>query len=226
MADKVWFRIGYTCSCVARSLPVVEQWAIWEGVLVESVDIFQLGHRTSVEASKGTHARGGCTDTGNVSDAMEDIWRMFGWTMQKRYLKGVDEHFHGWPYGCPHLSPAAQLQADDWDRRDAGLVGTARVGGRYPVERWDVALERMERRMAQRLEDFKDDVIRGVVAELRPDIRAVPENVWSSKTVDIIDNDAITGNVKNTDVTPVTWANAVWDAVRDTRAAVRALGKA
>lgn len=106
------------------------------------VPIFQLGYRTNVEASKGTHARGGCVDLdGTPTDAEIDIWRLWGWTMQARYLSGIDPHCHGWPYKCPHLSPAAQDQEADWDRRDAGLQGTGQVQGRWPVKPWDVALE-------------------------------------------------------------------------------------
>jgi hypothetical protein len=142
LAAKVAFRGGWTCSCVATSLPWVEADMIRRGIIRFNIDIAQLGWRTSTEASKGTHAEGGCVDTwGQWNTEAIDVWRRWGWTMQRRDLRNINTHAHGWPYGCPHLSEAAQQQARDWDRRDAGLQGTATVVGRWPVKHWKHALE-------------------------------------------------------------------------------------
>lgn len=153
------FRTGTTCACVATSLPRVERYMILTGLIRESIDLFQLGYRTDVTASAGTHSRGGCVDTGQFSPAQIEAWRLFGWTMQRRDLPGVVTHAHGWPLGCPHLAPAAQAQARDWARGDNGLVGSVGIVGRYPVDDWQTALRRMETVMA----GLADDVAKGVL---------------------------------------------------------------
>jgi hypothetical protein len=60
-----------------------------------------------------------------------------------------DQHAHGWPYRCPHLAPDAAAQERDWDNRDAGLVGTERVGGMWPIDDWKTA---MKKRLAEQAE--------------------------------------------------------------------------
>ena len=113
-----------------------------QGLIADHIDIFQLGYRTDVSASAGTHNAGGCVDVGQYHGAQIQVWREWGWTMQRRDLNGVKTHAHGWPYKCTHLSPAAQKQEADWDKKDAGLVGSAQVVGLWPVLPWDVALAR------------------------------------------------------------------------------------
>ena len=141
MAERVPFRGGLTCSCVVESLPWVEKELKLRG-LPSPVSIFQLGYRTDVDASAGTHNRGGCVDCDGTPSAAEiDVWRLWGWTMQDRSPYFNFDHCHGWPYKCPHLSPAAQKQEADWDRKDAGLEGDAQVRGRWPVKPWYIALK-------------------------------------------------------------------------------------
>ena len=135
----VKFRGGLTCECVADSLPWVEADLLKRGLIKESIDIFQLGYRTDVSASAGTHARGGCVDVGQYHLNQITVWREWGWTMQRRDLTGVVTHGHGWPYKCDHLSVAAQKQEADWDRKDAGLQGDAQVVGLWPVKPWKIA---------------------------------------------------------------------------------------
>lgn len=177
------FRGGRTCSCVVKSLPWVEFHMGLLGLIKNNIDIYQLGYRTDVGASKGTHARGGCVDVEQYMSDEIEVWRWWGWTMQRRDLKGIPTHAHGWPYRCPHLSSAAQGQEDDWDRRDAGLAGTGKVVGPWPVLPWDVALER--RKMAI-LDDVENAVVRGVVRALQRD--------------GVLLNNGFTGNPDNTEI--------------------------
>ena len=135
------FRGGYTCSCVVKSLPLVEAEMKQLGLIQDHIDIFQLGYRSDVSASAGTHNAGGCVDVAQYHGAQIQVWREWGWTMQRRDLSGVKTHAHGWPYKCTHLAPAAQRQEADWDRKDAGLVGSAQVVGMWPVLPWDEALD-------------------------------------------------------------------------------------
>lgn len=173
MAAKVAFRGGWTCDCVKTSLPWVEEDMRQRGIINNSIDIFQLGWRGDVSASAGTHDEGGCTDVGQWSVAAIDVWRIWGWTMQRRDLSGIQTHGHGWPYGCPHLAPAAQYQAREWDQGDNGLVNQGPIAGRYPVKNWKTALEEGVQRMYT-LEDIEAAARRGALAA-RNDIA---EAVW------------------------------------------------
>lgn len=190
--------IGYTCSCVAKSLPMVEMYMLMQGLIQQNIDIAQLGWRGDVDASAGTHDEGGCADTwGQWSTAHIDAWRLCGWTMQRRDLAGVDTHAHGWPYGCPHLAPAAVLQKNDWDRRDAGLQGSGQVVGRWPIDDWQTAYtKRMREIMA-----FADDIAAKTAANLDARftkieklLAGVPAAVWAA---DVIPNAGLTSNTKN-----------------------------
>src|SRR4249920_2809625 len=141
VTGKVKFRDGYVCSCVAESLPWVEWDMQRRGLIHTQIDIFQYCYRSSVEASKGTHDAGGCIDVGQYHTNQITVWREWGWTMQDRSPFFDYDHGHGWPYKCPHLSPAAKAQQDDWDRKDAGLVGPGKVQGLWPVKPWKTAME-------------------------------------------------------------------------------------
>lgn len=153
MGERIPFRGGLTCSCVVESLPWVEFDLALRG-LPSPVRIFQLGYRSDVSASAGTHRRGGCVDVDGTPTAAEiDVWRLWGWTMQARYLPGITPHCHGWPYRCPHLSPAAADQEDDWDRKDAGLQGSGKVQGRWPVKPWNIALKEQKVSIAKDIAD-------------------------------------------------------------------------
>lgn len=142
------FRGGRTCTCVAISLPLVEQDMIRRGLIKQSIDIFQLGYRNDVGASAGTHAGGGNTDVAQFSDAQIDVWRLWGWTIQHRTkAQGFDmDHGHGWPLGCNHLSPGGRAQAAQWANRQNGLVSRGRIDGRWPIDDWKTA---MKKRLAE-----------------------------------------------------------------------------
>jgi len=133
----------------------VELDMLQRGLITQSIDIYQLGYRTDVQASANTHAAGGCTDVGQYHTNQITVWREWGWTMQRRDLKNVKTHAHGWPYRCGHLAPAAIKQENDWDRKDAGLVGSAKVVGMWPIKPWYIA---MEEKMASVLDAAKQQI--------------------------------------------------------------------
>lgn len=134
------------------------------GYIKSNIDIFQMGYNSGgVKASAGTHDRGGCIDVGQYFARHIMVWRDWGWTVQRRDLRGVVTHGHGWPYGCTHLAPAAQSQERDWDRRDAGLVGTATVQGPWPVKKWDTAYKE---NVVSLLGDIKKEIADEVAGEL------------------------------------------------------------
>jgi hypothetical protein len=186
--SPVDFRGGKTCSCVALSLPWVELDMKKRGLIVSHIDIFQLGYRTNVAASNvpgvgNTHAEGGCTDVGQYHPGQIECWRDWGWTMQKRLLTDVMPHAHGWPYKCPHLAPAAELQERNWDQRDAGLAGDAKVVGQWPVLPWRDAFRR---NVMGLLDDLTDEIAAKVAKKVGPGLAAavwdadVIPNVWGS----------------------------------------------
>lgn len=145
---SVAFRGGRTCTCVATSLPLVEQEMIRRGLIKHNIDVYQLGYRNDVSASAGTHAGGGNTDVAQFSDAQIDVWRLWGWTIQHRTkAQGFDmDHGHGWPLGCTHLSAGGRSQAAQWANRQNGLVSKGRVEGRWPIDDWKTA---MKKRLAE-----------------------------------------------------------------------------
>ena len=146
---KVTFRKDWTCSCVATSLPLVEQDMLGRGLINFNIDIYQLGYTAKVTASAGTHAAGGCTDVGQYSKDQIEVWRGWGWTMQHRTTQqGFDfDHAHGWPYGCSHLSSDAQQQNVQWNKQQNGLTSKGTVTGLWPILDWKTAIKRKEAEM-------------------------------------------------------------------------------
>lgn len=149
--EKLKFRGGLTCICVATSLPWVEYRMLEAGVIRFNIDIYQLGYRGDVDASRGTHAEGGNTDVGQYSPQALDIWREMGWAMQDRSPFFEDDHGHGWPVGCPHLSPAAEKQETSWNNGRNGLKSNGRITGPDPkgkaTPRWDDALAKYKQQL-------------------------------------------------------------------------------
>jgi hypothetical protein len=142
---SVSFRGGRTCVCVAFSLPLVEREMIKRGLIRRSIDVFQFGYRTDVEASAGYHARGGNTDVAQFDDEQLRCWRECGWAMQRRDKGFRTKHGHGWPVGCPHLAKQDQLAS--WRRGRNGLVGNGKITGPGPTGRdtptWRAAAARL-----------------------------------------------------------------------------------
>jgi len=190
VSAKVKFRGGYTCSCVATSLPVVEEHMILLGLIKESITIFQLGWRNDVGASAGTHSQGGCTDVGQYSDAQIAVWREAGWTMQHRTpAQGFSNHAHGWPFGCTHLAPAGRAQNTQWKWRQNGLVSRGPIQGKWPVPDWRTGMKRLEEKNVT----LKDDIAAEVVKRLRADYNAIADAVLNRDAVP----NTVTGNPKN-----------------------------
>jgi hypothetical protein len=178
------FRGGETCDCVATSLPMVELDMMLRGIIKSSIDIHQLGWRGDVSASAGTHDKGGCTDVAQFGAAAIDVWRIWGWTMQDRSPFFDYDHGHGWPYKCPHLAPAAEVQENAWDNRRNGLVSNGPVRGRWPVLPWKQALAKETKRMYEQLAAALAPAIgKAVVAELK---KATPDLVKSALGADNI----------------------------------------
>jgi hypothetical protein len=119
---------------------------IKRGIIRESIDVFQWGYRSDVVASAGTHSQGGCIDVGQFSWEALEVWRMLGWAMQDRSPFFEQDHGHGWPEGCPHLSEDAQVQDYEWNQYRNGLLGKGPITGPGPIGPalldWDIALTR------------------------------------------------------------------------------------
>jgi len=215
-SERVRFRGGITCTCVAESLPFVEQVMLDEGLIKSNLDVYQLGYRVGgTAASGGTHDRGGCTDCGQYSDRQIECWRDLGWTMQKRYVPPFDAyHAHGWPNGCPHLSAAGRGQATQWANHTNGLVSRARIQGKWPIPKWDAAMKQKEQDMA--LSDSDIEKVANLVVEKVFAADAIP-NV-TAEGVPIF-----TSNAKNPTVTIPTALDRTGRKLNALQAAVDAL---
>src|SRR5690606_39172713 len=125
LKERVSWRGGRTCTCVIESVEkVVEPRLKAAGVIKYSVDFYQLGYRTDVSASAGTHAGGGVVDVAQYSDKAIRIWRECGWAMWHRTpAQGFMHHGHGVLEGCPHLPPAARSQLTQYHNGTNGLRG-------------------------------------------------------------------------------------------------------
>lgn len=117
------FRGKPACACLAAWLPAYEAELLRRGVIVRSIDVYQLiGGAT---ASAGTHSQGGAFDLGQTSD--EAIWvarQMGAATWKRTPAQGFILHSHGVLRGCPHNTPARY----QIDALDAGFNGLGRGG--------------------------------------------------------------------------------------------------
>lgn len=148
--ERIPFRGGKVCRCVAVSVPWVEFAMLEAGVIKWNLDFYQFGYRTDVAASAASHARGQMVDTGQDSDAALKIWRQLGWMMQRREVSQgfSDRHGHGGPLGCTHGSTTgpsnaksqqtAWLNGRDGLRQNRAITGPSPKGKALP--RWDDAL--------------------------------------------------------------------------------------
>lgn len=122
--SRVWFRGGWTCECVAQSLPLVEAEMLRRGLIKQCIDIYQLGWNAGgVAASAGTHDKGGPIDVGQYGQAALRVWWDFGWWMQRRTVAQgfAGDHGHGGPMGCPHGSTLALWQMQIYKQGRNGL---------------------------------------------------------------------------------------------------------
>lgn len=148
-AERIPFRGGLVCRCLAVSLPWVEYAMLEAGVIKYNLDFFQFGYRNDVAASARTHAGGQMIDTDQYSDEALKIWREFGYMMQYRTrAQGFMPHGHGGPKGCPHGSTgvgSARNQELAWNRGRDGLLQNGNITGPAPkgaaTPKWDTALK-------------------------------------------------------------------------------------
>lgn len=148
--ERIPWRGGLVCRCLAISLPWVEFAMLEAGIIKWNLDFYQLCYRTNVAASAASHAKGMMIDTGQDSDAALRVWRQFGYMMQRREVsQGFSaRHGHGGPKGCRHGSTSgpsnAASQASAWERGRDGLRQNRPITGPEPrgrlLQRWDVAL--------------------------------------------------------------------------------------
>lgn len=112
---------GYaSCGCQAASLPMIEARLREVGGIRRDLSglITQGAYSTSVSASAGTHSGGGVWDVAWSTvdtDVKVLAWRESGVAMFPRTPdQGFPYHGHGVWLGCPHLSPSAAKQLDDY----------------------------------------------------------------------------------------------------------------
>lgn len=140
--ERIPFRGGLVCSCIAASFASIEQHMIAAGIIKHNIDVFQWCYRSDVAASAGTHDRGGVIDTGQYSDAALKIWRQHGVLMQHRTpAQGFIHHAHGMWHGCPHMSSGLAYQDREYLAGRNGLISRGPVTGPHvPVITWQAAL--------------------------------------------------------------------------------------
>jgi hypothetical protein len=102
------------------------------------------------------------------------------------------------------LSAAARSQESDWNRKDAGLVGSAKVEGRWPVKPWNIALK--ERKLS-------------IAAELA-------ELIADKLTTDKKYLDAVADAVANNDIVPNWLDTAPVNPTMRVKSALAEIGKA
>lgn len=188
------FRGFLTCECVVAIVPFVEADMRERGLIRQSLDFYQMGYHPGYGPSGGTHDAGGCFDTAQFSDAQLAVWRKWGCTVQHRTVaQGFTmAHGHGWPRGCPHLSPSARDQASQWEHGTNGLRSRGRIIGPWPILGFRAAIERNPDPMA-----LSDDDVQRIA---KATAALVGPAVWSA---DVIPN-TFTGNTANKTVTAKT----------------------
>jgi hypothetical protein len=151
MADKIWWRGVYMCSCGIASIEGrVEPELRRIGTLgsTEKIRIYQgCWNAGGVSASAGTHDGGGAIDTDRYdSDKELTVIREGGWAAWGRgndkYGDGMDPHNHWICNGCPDLSSGAEDQVDDYHAGRNGLANNGKDPGPdvRPLPEWDEAL--------------------------------------------------------------------------------------
>lgn len=113
------------CSCLAESLPLVEQVMLRMGLIKYSLDTYQI--IGGAPQSGGTHSTGGAVDTAQGNPAQLRVWRDAGYDpgWRRRTSQGFDiDHAHCVARGCPHNGPARYQVA----AVDDGFNGLGRNG--------------------------------------------------------------------------------------------------
>lgn len=171
VSGKVWFRVGWTCTCVVKVLTTAEELMLLEGLIEDSLDIFQL--QGTAAASAGTHSKPGAYDIGQDSPAQIDVQRRCGGDGQARTTSQgfAVKHCHGFAQGCPHGSPGLLSQKHQWNNRQNGLISHGPIQGRWPTKNWSVAVAEQGKKIMA----LKDDIANEVIARLRKEYDAIAD---------------------------------------------------
>lgn len=121
------FRGRPACSCLAAWLPVYERELKRRGLIVRSIDIYQL--IGTAAASGPTHTKGGAYDIVQRSTEAILVAREMGAAAWSRSGSAWEpEHQHGVLNGCPHNGPA-RYQVTALQEHHANGLGTGGTGG-------------------------------------------------------------------------------------------------
>lgn len=195
--SRLPFRFGYACPCMVQVLPLVETEFLLRGLIVESIDYYQLAYNRGVTASSQTHWGGGVFDTAQHTDEHLHIWRSWGCTVQRRTPEqGFDLHGHGVIKGCPHVSTGrsgAEWQLSEWEAGRNGLRGQGPITGPGPTGKDTPTWQRAIRERGPILTALKDELTAKMLTE-NDVIRAVLE---AFRRDGVVDNIGLTGNPKN-----------------------------
>ena len=129
-----------TCACMAEWFYVMEKEAKRQGIVKNTVDIYQLIGNAS--ASAGYHRSGACGDFKQASEKFVKLCRNMGAAAWKRDRSdGMILHTHLALKGCPHLTSGAKAQVGELERGGDGLVGSRRDKGprsgvKWPLRSW------------------------------------------------------------------------------------------
>ena len=153
LSGKVWWRVGWTCSCMVAVLESAEKEMLLRGELQDHLDIFQL--QGGAAASAGTHSKPGAADIGQTSDAQIETLRRNGGDFQRRTpAQGFILHCHGFAQGCPHGSPALMAQKRAWNRGRNGLVSNGPIEGLWPTQNWQTAVAERAKVIVSLIQDI------------------------------------------------------------------------
>lgn len=112
-----------TCSCMAEWFPFLEAEAKRQGIIKQTVDIYQLIGNAS--ASAGYHRSGAAADFKQASEKFIKLCRNMGAAAWRRDGRdGMIVHTHLALKGCPHLTAGARAQVGELERGGDGLVGS------------------------------------------------------------------------------------------------------
>jgi hypothetical protein len=138
------FRGKPACSCLIEWLPVYEQMLLQEGIIKNSIDIYQL--IGNAPASAGVHKYGGCYDIAQrVARAVWIARNMgaMGWPRDDDPNDGqpdFEPHQHGVLKGCPHnINARYQIPAGEAGYNGLGKNGRGgrddgpRTGVQFPL---------------------------------------------------------------------------------------------
>lgn len=181
VSGKVWFRVGWTCTCLKRVLESSETEMLLLGQLDEELDIYQL--MGGAAASAGTHSKPGAADLGQTSDGQITTLRKNGGDFQKRTpAQGFVLHAHGWAHGCPHGSSGLLYQKRVWNNKDDGLVSHGTVQGLWPTQNWQDAVKERSKIIMALKDDLVSEmrtVVRAEVGKAVAEVKKVPGAVWA-----------------------------------------------